>query len=213
MAKPISADQSKRYVVVAGVDFSEVSQEAMIEAGRIACLAERGELHVVHVVANALPPASIQGTMAPELTYLNEIDSAAAKLQSMVASLELGGVRLAGHIRVGPPDREIAQVASDVDAHLVVVGSHGHRGLARLLLGSVAESLVRRSPCAVLVHRARSAPAWELIERPCADCVAVQKQTHGTKLWCARHSEHHLRAHTYHEYPEPFGMGAQTFRS
>lgn len=213
MTKPNTAEQPRRYVIVAGVDFSEVSREALAEAGRMALLAERGELHVVHVVANPVAPASIQGTMAPELSYLIEVDQAADKLRSTVASLALPDVRLAGHIRVGRPDREIAQLASDVGADLVVVGSYGHRGLERLLLGSVAESLVRRCPCAVLVHRARSAPAWELIEKPCPDCVAVQKQTHGAKLWCVRHSAHHVQAHTYHEYPESFGLGAQTFRS
>ena len=212
MAKTNTAE-ARRYAIVAGVDFSEVSREALREAGRMALLAERGELHVVHVVANPVPPASIQGTMAPELAYLKEVDKAAANLGSTVASLALPGVRLAGHIRVGRPDREIAQLASDVDADLVGVGSYGHRGLERLLLGSVAESLVRRCPCAVLVHRPRSAPAWELIEEACPDCVAVQKQTQRAKLWCVRHSEHHVRAHTYHEYPESFGVGAQTFRA
>src|SRR5688572_23831042 len=132
MAQTNNAEHPKRYVVVAGVDFSEMSQEVLKEAARMALRAEKGELHIVHVVTTPVPPASIQGAMAPELSYLNEVDQAAAKLASMVTAAALGAVRMAGHIRVGQPDREITQVASDVGADLVVVGSHGHRGLARL---------------------------------------------------------------------------------
>ena len=50
----------------------------------------------------------------------------------------------------GKPAREIARVAEETGASLLVVGTHGRRGAERLLLGSVAETLVRTAPCPVL---------------------------------------------------------------
>lgn len=56
-------------------------------------------------------------------------------------------------VRVGHPADIVLQVARDWPADLIVIGSHGRRGLGRALLGSVAESVVRRTPCPVLVVR------------------------------------------------------------
>jgi universal stress protein A len=56
-------------------------------------------------------------------------------------------------VRVGHPVDIILQVARDRPADLVVIGSHGRSGLGRVLLGSVAESVVRQAPCPVLVVR------------------------------------------------------------
>jgi hypothetical protein len=81
-----------------------------------------------------------------------------------------------------------------------------------LLLGSVAESLVRNAPCPVLTWRPKAVPIWNQIAPPCADCVAVQKKTGRATLWCELHSQHHARAHTYYEVPSSYGIGAQTFR-
>jgi hypothetical protein len=64
----------------------------------------------------------------------------------------------------------------------------------------------------VLAYRSKTTPAWQEIEPPCPDCIAVRHETHRQKLWCARHEAHHPRAHTYSEVPETFGMGSQTFR-
>ena len=62
------------------------------------------------------------------------------------------------------PAFEIAQLATDLEADLVIVGTHGRRALSRLVLGSVAEVAVRLAPCPVLVMRPkaieRSTQAW-----------------------------------------------------
>jgi nucleotide-binding universal stress UspA family protein len=63
---------------------------------------------------------------------------------------------LVSHIRSGSAAREIAQLANDLQANLVVVGTQGRTGIARLLLGSVAHAVVTLAPCAVLVARDRS---------------------------------------------------------
>lgn len=55
----------------------------------------------------------------------------------------------------GPPGAEIVKVARQWQADLIVIGSHGRRGIRRALIGSVAEAVVRQAPCPVLVVRAK----------------------------------------------------------
>ncbi len=201
-----------RAIVLVGVDFSDESRRALEAAKTLASKSQEGELHLVHV----LPIPSADGVTEVRATrmlqYTDLIDDARRELDALAAGAASAGVRVRGHIRVGRPAVEIAQLANDLAADLVVVGTHGRKGINRLILGSVAEGLVRNAPCPVLAVRPRTPTASEMIEAPCPDCVAVQRETKRARLWCDRHSAHHERAHTYREYPESFGMGAQTFR-
>jgi universal stress protein A len=56
-------------------------------------------------------------------------------------------------LRIGDPANVILELANELHAELVVMGTHGRRGVSRLLLGSVAESVARSSPCPVLLLR------------------------------------------------------------
>jgi hypothetical protein len=94
----------------------------------------------------------------------------------------------------------VAQLAADLEADLVVVGTHGRRALARMLLGSVAELTVRLAPCPVLVVRPKASPApLPAIEPPCPRCVEARAQTSGKEYWCEQHRERHGQRHTYHQ--------------
>ncbi|MFC7175724.1 universal stress protein [Halosegnis marinus] len=57
------------------------------------------------------------------------------------------------HVETGPPARTVVRFAEEHGADYVVMGSHGRSGASRILLGSVAEGVVRRAPCPVLVVR------------------------------------------------------------
>lgn len=57
------------------------------------------------------------------------------------------------HLVMGPPADAIVDLAKEQGADLIVLGTHGRTGLMRLLMGSVAEAVVRRSPCPVLTYR------------------------------------------------------------
>ena len=207
MQKHTQSEQAQSVVLV-GVDLVQQSQEVMQTAARFA--ATDGELHVVHVIPREAV-GSFHGDDA--LRFTNLADDVRAKLERMSAELPASIKRIVLHVRLGSPDVEIAQLASDIAAELIVVGTHDHHGLERLLLGSVSASLVRNAPCGVLVCRPKAAvPRWEQILPPCADCRAVQQSTGRTTLWCERHSQHHPRAHTYSEIPASFGVGSQTFR-
>jgi nucleotide-binding universal stress UspA family protein len=54
---------------------------------------------------------------------------------------------------MGDPAGEIVRIADEEAAEMIVMGTHGRSGMVRMLMGSVAEAIVRRAPCPVLVYR------------------------------------------------------------
>jgi len=146
------------FTVVVALDASKASEIALIGALRLA--SERGwsPLHLVWVVTGYDP----MGRM--EYAYdAHQLDLAAdeAKFERRVTELqqrylgEHGGakVELVPHVLAGPAAKEILGVARSVGADLIVVGTHGRGGVKRLVLGSVAEEVLRRAGCPVLVMR------------------------------------------------------------
>ena len=57
-------------------------------------------------------------------------------------------------LTMGDPAGEIVRIAAEEGAEMIVLGTHGRSGMSRMLMGSVAEAVVRRAPCPVLVYRA-----------------------------------------------------------
>ena len=124
----------------------------------------------------------------------------AARLADFTRSSPSGAsfAKVVTHVRVDAKAQEIAQLASDLEAELVVIGTHGRRGMSRVLMGSVAEACVRLAPCPVLVVRPkRPTPLVPVIEPPCPACVNARLETKGATLWCEQHRERHGRRHTY----------------
>lgn len=198
-----------RKILLVGVDYSAIGDAALDTAFALAAADDsRWEPHVASV---ATPYGSVLRVEVPTDDELLGIDEAAAKLQAHVTDRlarferERGQTfpRVVTHLRVGDAATELAQLAADLDADLVVVGTHGRRGLGRAVLGSVAERTVRLARCPVLVARAKDhyheaehpAPS---IEPPCPECVEARRASAGAELWCARHSQHHATAHRYH---------------
>lgn len=193
-------------VILAGIDLSPISQGVLDTVTRVGGNL-MSELHIVHVLK--MPADEPVSTF--KLASLTE--KVKGQLWDLANTVPSSIARIVIHLRLGDPALEIAQLASDLDANLIVVGTHSPKGLTRLLLGSVAESLVRNAPCAVLTYRPKHQDSvWVEIAAPCPDCKEVQDATERKQLWCARHSEHHPRAHTYNEVPSSYGIGSQTFR-
>lgn len=170
------------------------------------------ELHVVHVVGALPAPTAI----VPELVSPTDLLEGGRLLLDRATTYAAGHFqgRIVGHLRAGEPWREILQVASNLRADLVVVGSAGRTGVARLALGSVAEWVVRHAGCPVLVVRPKDCHSrdGQGIEPPCVDCIATQEQTGRAKLWCERHSAHHPRGRLHYELPPTFAVGSMNFR-
>jgi nucleotide-binding universal stress UspA family protein len=201
-------------VVLVGIDFTDSSQEALATAENLARAAPRAELHLVHAFSLPSIPADPQELFArAENAFSGRLAAAREKVDKMAAAATHGISRVTGHVRMGGPASTIVELASEIGADLIVVGSAQRTGVSRLVFGSVAEKVARTAPCPVLVVRPKEIPVWEQIEPPCPDCTHVQRSTNGQKLWCERHSQHHPRWHTYHELPSGYGIGAMTFRN
>jgi nucleotide-binding universal stress UspA family protein len=56
-------------------------------------------------------------------------------------------------LTMGDPAGEVVRIATEEAAEMIILGTHGRTGMTRLLMGSVAEMIVRRAPCPVLVYR------------------------------------------------------------
>jgi nucleotide-binding universal stress UspA family protein len=200
-------------VVLVGIDFTGGSRRALETAENLARSAPSAELHLVHAfVIPAIPSDPNEFFVRAQSTFGGRLAAAREALDKLAASATNGISRVTGHVRIGHPASAIVELASDISADLVVVGAGEHTGVSRLVFGSVAEKVARTAPCPVLVVRAKEIPMWERIEPPCPDCTHVQRSTDGEQLWCARHSQHHARWHTYHEAPASFGLGTMTFR-
>ncbi|HMI84298.1 MAG TPA: universal stress protein [Polyangiaceae bacterium] len=205
MVGSTSGNTNEESVILVALDLSPVS-EAVMRAAVNVTAARSTELHLLHVLRS--PAAEPVAT----LHVATDVEKAKAELTQLARDLPRTVKRVVIHLRVGTAEVEIAQLASDLGADLIVVGTHGYKGIDRVLLGSVAEGLIRNAPCPVFTYRPKTVRLWERIEPPCPDCLAVRQVTGRATLWCERHSQHHPRAHTYSEIPPSYGMGAQTFR-
>jgi universal stress protein A len=142
--------------IVHASDFSRASGKAFTTAVAIAG-ASRVPLAVVHVMTPMVPVAG-EGYVLPE-TY-EQIERSARKaaekqLDRLVAKARKAGVRAQGILRTGVPHDQIVRVARSRRADLLVIGTHGRTGLARLFLGSVASRVLATATCPVLTVRGR----------------------------------------------------------
>ncbi len=192
--------QQKPYTIVVGIDFSEASDHALDEALSLS-VARHAELHVLYVDDHFRAPEG--GREAAEATLSRIEHHAVARMEEVGrrSGQTLSFRKLYSHFRLGAPAEQLVQLASDLDADLVVVGTHGRSGLQRLVLGSAAERVVRLARCPVWIVRPKDHEGLGKvpeIEPPCKDCLAKRAETGGAVFWCERHSEHHVRAHTHH---------------
>lgn len=136
--------------VVVPVDFSPASGSAVETALQLA--ARHQDVHVLHVLHAALPaPVMIYG----EVMAIGELTSRLASASEDLARFlcERGAAGVTPVVREGDPGLTIADYAAEVQADLIVMPSHGYHGVKRLLLGSVAERVLRHANCPVLVLR------------------------------------------------------------
>lgn len=127
------------------------SREAELAARTAADLAKsyNSDLHVVYVEP-ALPMIDQFADPGPERTSPESrrlLDEQVRRIE------EVGGSVAEAHLRLGRPDDQILRVGEDLGVGLIVIGSRGHGGVRRALMGSVSDSVVRHAHCPVLVVR------------------------------------------------------------
>ena len=141
--------------ILCPVDFSDCSAKALQYAVELAgtLKAELTLLHVVDLQYASAYAASEVPNVLPEFDHIRE--SAREEIEGMVEECrrKLPGIAVNSLLVEGVPYHEIVEEAEKEEADLVVMGTHGRTGLTHLLIGSVAERVVRNSICPVLTVR------------------------------------------------------------
>jgi nucleotide-binding universal stress UspA family protein len=134
-------------------DFSPASRAAFTRALALA-KENRAQLVITHVIAPIVPMGD--GYMSPQV--YEEVDAASRKygqkhLGTLVAQAKRAGVRATSVLLEGNAADRIVRAARSKRADMIVMGTHGRTGLARLLLGSVASRVVGQAGCPVMTVR------------------------------------------------------------
>lgn len=140
--------------ILVPVDFSPHSDEAV---GYAADLAQRYQaalllVHVYEPVAYALPEGYVPYTPDQLASMLATSEGLLSRAKEQ--ALAAGAVNVQTRQLQGSVASEIAEFATEQRVDLIVMGTHGRRGINRALMGSVAETVLRRAPCPVLAVKA-----------------------------------------------------------
>ncbi len=189
----MSTTHRSRTNILAAVDYSECSTAVIEQAVAMAKHHRPSELHILHVnLSGADDEEGLEGRRFELLEWLG------ARLPSEENALD--DISIVAHEANGDPWHVIVQTASDLVSDFVVLGTHGRKGLRRIMMGSVAEAVSRHAGCSVLVVRPKvhDQPLLTL-EPPCGVCVEARINSQGAQLWCHDHVERHERRHTFLE--------------
>jgi nucleotide-binding universal stress UspA family protein len=160
----VSAPNPHVQVVIA-YDFSLSADHALQRAVEVACRAPQHVLHVVSAI-DARHGLAVMPTRHVDWEYAEKVQAMLAERVKIAFAgrPSVSEVQFFVHARIGKPADEILRLCKDVAADLVFIGSHGATGLERLVLGSVSERVVREAKCPVMVVRAKTYEAVELLD-------------------------------------------------
>jgi nucleotide-binding universal stress UspA family protein len=142
--------------ILVPIDFSEGSTAALDYATGLAAKLD-AKIYLLNVIGIQLLGADYGMPVAAstvELVYEDSHKALAKLIAENKTKASFGGAV----IETGDARAMIEAVATKLDADLIVMGTHGRRGVRRFLLGSVAEVVARTAPCPVLLVRAKEAP-------------------------------------------------------
>lgn len=138
--------------VLVAIDEDPVAAHAA-EVGTELARRLNAEVALIHVIDPALIFDPEAGISADELAQKARED--AARVVADFRARLHADARALGFAPLGPPGSEIVKAAKEWQADVIVIGSHGRRGITRALMGSVAEAVMRHAACPVLVVRAK----------------------------------------------------------
>jgi nucleotide-binding universal stress UspA family protein len=139
--------------ILAPTDFSEYSKQAIASALELA-KKFGAKLTILHVIE--LPPYPVEGYVPPSLsaTFMDDLErQATTDLAQLVPEAEAANVEVARVIAVGTPYRKIIDTAEAEQVDLIVMATAGRTGFSHLIMGSIAERVVRTASCPVLTIR------------------------------------------------------------
>jgi nucleotide-binding universal stress UspA family protein len=145
--------------ILAPTDFSDFSKQALKSALELA-QAFDAKLLLLHVVD--LPPYPVEGLVPSSLggNLLDDLErQASSELAGVLPEAQGGAVDVGRRVIIGTPYRKIVEVAEEEQSDMIVMATHGRTGLSHLVMGSVAEKVVRTATCPVLTIRPASPSA------------------------------------------------------
>jgi nucleotide-binding universal stress UspA family protein len=159
----METEQEPKQVVI-GYDFSPTAAVALERGIEVAC---RAPHHVLHIVAAVDDNHPLQRPENGKVDYHHADHVQQAVFEKVALAFNerhaLGQVHFFVHARIGKAADEILDLAQQIGADLIIIGSHGHSGVSRILFGSVSEAVVRRAHCPVMVARPKTYPHVDLI--------------------------------------------------
>jgi nucleotide-binding universal stress UspA family protein len=140
--------------VVVATDFSEASAAAL-NYGRELARISGGTLHLLHVVDDVVARYTLEAVVLVPVNLQTEVENVARRrLEGLLGDDDRRELGAKAVLRTSSATaEEIVEYAREVNADVIVIGTHGRGTLSRLLLGSVAERVVRLAPCPVLTVR------------------------------------------------------------
>ena len=150
--------------ILAPVDFSACSRQALDVAVDMA-RTYGAKLDILHVFEELALPSFYGAGAIMVYGKVPDLEAEAEKAITQLAdAVKTNDIDIATHIRKGHPADEISAFAHDMDNDLIVIATHGLTGLRHVVLGSVAERVVRESPCPVFVVKTHGKPISSITE-------------------------------------------------
>jgi len=148
---PLQNSVSEPRAILVAVDTSGGAPMVLNAGARLARSFPTAAVHIVHVFRASRFDRAKAGTPGPSA---DAIEDAKDHLEFHVRSArKICRNDVQGHFLVGDPIAEVKKLAAEVNADLLVIGTHDHSGFERFLLGSIAETLMRQVGCSVYVVR------------------------------------------------------------
>ena len=140
--------------ILVPMDFSAPS-DAALECARAVAVQFAGSLHLLHVAEDPDRAIYSAEVFVPEMEGLRDEVLAAAlgRLKARLRRADVEQLHATADAIIGTPAMSIVEYAEGHDIDLIVMGTHGRGGMAHLLMGSVAERVVRTARCPVLTVR------------------------------------------------------------
>jgi nucleotide-binding universal stress UspA family protein len=146
--------------ILVPTDFSPSSDRALAVASTLASTLG-ASVHLIHVLEEPFVTRGAYQLRLPDTPARRErlYDEARWKLRGVGARLQESGVHTSVEVRLGDATEQIVAAAADYGTDMIVIGTHGRTGLEHLILGSVAERVIRLAACPVVTVRDNHAVA------------------------------------------------------